>query len=256
VSGAGGSEARSQTAFALGPVIELRERAVRARAVSAAGAEGWSKSDTDPEQLLEVFAALRLRPGLTLRAYQYSAGRNGNGIVYAMPADAPFPEPRRCTEGPFSPVPGVVLETPRPPNALEELMEAIEGDGSPWSYLSASLFAREAREFGALWHGAIWSDVAVLGGDPWAEAPDQGPSQTDYNRPRTPRSEWEWKAESPEDWRPRVRGREDGVEVAFTTFTALDRESLWQHVDRYGTAGYSFAEAGYEIASGGRGFIY
>ena len=32
-------------------------------------------------------------------------------------------------------------------------MQAIEGDGSPWSYLSASILSREAEEFGAMWHG-------------------------------------------------------------------------------------------------------
>jgi hypothetical protein len=38
---------------------------------------------------------------------------------------------------------------------LDDFMDAIEGDGSAWSYLSASLFAREAAELGALWHGEL-----------------------------------------------------------------------------------------------------
>ena len=42
------------------------------------------------------------------------------------------------------------------------LMQAIEGDGSPWSYLSASILSREAAEFGAMWHGCDWSDQTIL----------------------------------------------------------------------------------------------
>jgi len=34
-------------------------------------------------------------------------------------------------------------------------MDGIDGDGSGWSYLCASLFAREIAELGAMWH-VIW----------------------------------------------------------------------------------------------------
>lgn len=42
------------------------------------------------------------------------------------------------------------------------LMQAIDGDGSSWSYLSASILSREAEEFGAMWHGCVWSDQKIL----------------------------------------------------------------------------------------------
>ena len=45
-------------------------------------------------------------------------------------------------------------------------MQAIEGDGSPWSYLSASILSREAVEFGAVWHGCVWSDQTILSKPP------------------------------------------------------------------------------------------
>jgi len=50
---------------------------------------------------------------------------------------------------------GALSAPPRPHGALDDFMDAIEGDGSAWSYLSASLFAREAAELGALWHGEL-----------------------------------------------------------------------------------------------------
>lgn len=45
-------------------------------------------------------------------------------------------------------------------------MEAIEGDGSHWSYLSASIFMREINEFGASWHGCSWSTHEIIDKNP------------------------------------------------------------------------------------------
>ena len=67
---------------------------------------------------------------------------------------------------------GCILEPPKPSDALDEFMEAIDGDGKPWSYLCASLLARELAEFGAMWHGCGWSEHAILGENPFnAQSP-------------------------------------------------------------------------------------
>ena len=110
--------------------------------------------------LLGVFTALRVKPGFVLRAYQFRSGGNGNGVVWAMPTDALLPEPSECPR-----LTDQFLEPPKPPLALDDLMDAIEGDGTPWSYLSSSLFAREAQEVGAMWHGCHWSThkICLLG---------------------------------------------------------------------------------------------
>ena len=64
------------------------------------------------------------------------------------------------------------LDPPKPPGAVP-LMQAIEGDGSPWSYLSASILRREAAEFGARWHGCVWSGQTILSKPPrQADDPD------------------------------------------------------------------------------------
>jgi hypothetical protein len=89
---------------------------------------GWSKSTIDPMGVVHAFDALRLRIGFTIRAYQYYFGGNGNAVVWAMPAGSDFPEPQDCSLRA-----GGLLDPPRPPGALDDVMEAIEGDGSPWS---------------------------------------------------------------------------------------------------------------------------
>ena len=81
--------------------------------------------------------------GFALHAYDYREGSNGNGIIWAVPADARLVAPGECPR-----LEDTWLQPPRPPGGVR-LMQAIEGDGSPWSYLSASILRREAAEFGA-----------------------------------------------------------------------------------------------------------
>ena len=54
------------------------------------------KSNIDPARLVDLFPPLKLRKGYQLRAYLFREGGNGNGVVWAMPEDAPFPEPNEC----------------------------------------------------------------------------------------------------------------------------------------------------------------
>ena len=150
-------EAMNSVSFSIRRVTRLRRAAERARAVSLHDTggnppDGWSVSVDRADDLLRVFDALWLKPGFALHAYRFRAGGNGNGIIWAVPADAPLIAPDDCAR-----VEDGWLQPPRPPAAVP-LMQAIEGDGSPWSYLSASILSREAAEFGALWHGCVWSD--------------------------------------------------------------------------------------------------
>jgi hypothetical protein len=122
---------------------------------------GWSISPLDPTTVLAPFTSLWLRPGYVLRAYQFKEGGNGNAVVWAVPVDAEFPDPKLCPR-----LRGVFLEPPKPPGALDDTMAAFEGDGTPWSYLCASLLARELGEFGAMWHGYEWSTHDILEAKP------------------------------------------------------------------------------------------
>jgi len=78
--------------------------------------------------LLGVFKSLRMKSGFVLRAYQYRSGGNGNGVIWAMPIDAPFLQPSKVPK-----LMNGYLEPPKPPEALDGVMEAIDGDGTPWS---------------------------------------------------------------------------------------------------------------------------
>jgi len=89
-----------RTMFPLSRVDTLRKKSASAtRAVDemmTSYADGWSISRVAPGKILTAFTSLWLRPGYALRAYQFKAGGNGNGIVWASPLDAKLPEPADC----------------------------------------------------------------------------------------------------------------------------------------------------------------
>ena len=130
--------------------------------------------------VLAVFKSLWIKDGYILRAYQFREGGNGNGVVWAMPVDAEFPEPDKCPR-----VKDAFLEPPKPPAALDDVMKAIDGDGSPWSYLCASLLCRELSEFGAMWHGCSWDTHAILGENPFRAK--------EGNTPNCDPAAWKWR---------------------------------------------------------------
>ncbi len=236
-----------------GKLNELRKQAAEL-SVPLEGApaepEGWSKSRYDPNRLLEMFQPLRLRQGYVLRAYLYREHGNGNGVVWAMPEDAEFPEPKDCP----------ILEThllkaPKPSEALDDAMEAIEGDGSPWSYLGASLLRREFREFGAAWHGCRWRTHFILDGDPWKAGPPKG-SGPDQERPRSKVQNWKWHESRPTNWAPQVKIEADRVTVTFYTYSALHPEGIYRHTDVYRSGKYRPRTEDRCIGEGPEGFLF
>ena len=235
--------------FPIERVQKLRLWAEQARQVEE-GPQGWSKSKVNPMKLLVAFSSLCLKKGFVLHAYQFQESGNGNGIVWAMPENLSFPEPEECLK-----LKDRFLAPPKPPGALDNIMEAIEGDGSPWSYLSASLFAREIAEFGAMWHGCSWSTHMILGNDPLIS-----PQQSDCHSPSEGTSgkpdDWQWLEPKPSEWRPEVCEDSNIVTVTFYTSSELGREAIHLHRDTYKPGRYCFESEESVIAEGSRGYVF
>ncbi len=186
--------------------------------------------------IVDSYKSLSVKPGFVLRAYQYRAGGNGNGVVWALPVDAPFPEPSDC-----EPMEDLFLKPPRPAGGLDDFMEVITGTGRARAYFSASLLKRGLEELGAMWHGCGWSDHMMLLDNPVP------PGEAEY---------WSWESPAPEDWRPEVRGEADWVEVVFYTFKQMELEAIYRHVDRYARGVYVSCSERVTIATGRPGPIY
>jgi len=253
---------RSVRAFPIKKVQQLRRRAAKACEVPIKGPQGWTKSSVDPMKLLEVFPCLHLKEGMVLRAYQFREGDNydvnGNAVVFAVPEDLPFPEPEECTESLRG-----FLSAPRPPGALDDVMEAIDGDGSPWSYLSASLLARELQEFGAIWHGCGWTTHCILSRNPLV-SPGRGARRRSIENPLQPDSsdpfenprEWKWLKSRHREWRPTVGKDAGSMVVRFYTYTGLGQYRICRHVDTYKPGSYCFKSEGTDIATGPGGYVF
>ncbi len=229
------------TVFTLPRVNSLRNKSEGDTDLVEKLPDGWSISPVDPVTILAPFRSLHLRPGYVLRAYQFKAGGNGNAIVWAMPVEEHFPQPGDCSR-----LTNHFLEPPKPSAAVDDFMNVIEGDGSAWSYLSASLLGRELTEFGARWHGCEWSTHTILGADPWKSRKVRSPAET-----------WKWTAPKPAEWKPHVNVTPVGtIRVTFITYTGLGQERIVGHTDTFTANSYRFKRKEKVMAWGEGGYVF
>lgn len=237
--------------FSITQVNRLRQAAVKAREIppekthrdGSASLVSASASD-----LLHVFDTLWLKQGFALYAYAYRVDIGGNGRIWAVPADS-VPV---ASNG--SPKAGDEWMR-RPPGSVP-LMQAIDGDGSPWSYLSASILSREAAEFGAWWHGCEWTDQAIVAGVPrHAEDPDVLGDSWELTE-GGPVGEWDWCAPVPHNWQPTFRDTGTTKEVVLNIYNPLGQEHIYQSTDIYPAGTYSAKTETTELCWGKGGFVY
>ena len=228
-----------KTFFSLKKVNQLRDSAREARSIGKHRISGWSKSPIDPKDLLDVFDTIQIKSGFTLHGYIYRENENGNGVIWAVPDNSPYLEPENCIQ-----LEDKFLSPPKPPCAVDDFMKVVEGDGSPWSYLSASIFMREAHEFGALWHGCAWSDVTILDKD-----------ITDEEEP-SKNENWEWEAEKPEKWEPLVEMENKFVKVSIILFNPVGINTISLMEDTYSIMSYEPKTKKYVLSRGQGGIVY
>lgn len=222
--------------FTAKQIKQWRERAAEISALPEGTPEGWSKSRVDPKKVLDLFPKLRLRKGYVLRAYVYRSDGNSNGFVWALPVDAEYPAPADCPR-----LESHFLKPPKPFDALDDVMEAIEGDDVPEAYLQASIFRREIREFGAGWHGVRWGFYTVIDANPWQGGAADG-DDSPLSRPQSKPQQWKWVGTKPTQWSPEVRFERDRAVVTFYSYTPLvghlddnkiEKERIIFHTDTY-----------------------
>jgi hypothetical protein len=236
-------------------VAGLMQRARKVFTTTSEPPQGWTKMRVDLNRFLAVFKSLRIKEGRVLRAYQWCSGGNGYGVVCALPQDLPFPEPEECEITPSDYPKEFVLV---PQGALNDPMEAIEGDLSLWSYMEASIFARELGEIGAMWHGINWWTHKLLDRDDFSKpSPPKDILSPDlYAPPDLFVHNWDWLKPQPEDWRPIVKQEGDLVTVVFYTYSGHGRHRIYRHEDEYEVGSYCFDTMRIEIAERGGGFLF
>ena len=134
-------------------------------------------------------------------------------------------------------------------------MDIIELDGSPWSYMEASLLCRELYEFGAMWQGSFWETEILLSSNPLARkhrTRTDGPMFWPTVKPKL----WQWLEPIPRAWKPRVCEEGDRVQVLFYTYSGHVRQYIFKHFDVFKKGGGQLEFNETEIAEGPDGFRF
>jgi hypothetical protein len=200
----------------------------------------------DLSAALQNTNGLQLKTGYRIRGSLFQDGGNGNGFLWAVKIGKGNKKSPRLVGIPRPDV-GLVLPALRPDDACPDVMEAIVGNFSPFSYLEAAILKRELQEFGASWHGLNWCTYKIL------SSPDDvcrgligggGPEQ------------WRWTARKINDLRPRVSVKSDKVVVTFHARSDLSRANITRFEDTFKSDSYVSTSTQTEIARGRGGFIF
>ncbi|MBA2937036.1 hypothetical protein HZF08_01810 [Paenibacillus sp. CGMCC 1.16610] len=198
---------------------------------------GWFISPSNPETIVSGFSHLHIKEGYKLRAYQYTHGANGNGIVWAIPEDTELPDPNECTQ-----VNEHIISTPKPVFALDDFMQIIDGDKSPMSYLQASIIFHDLHEFGAVWHGTQWGQDVIL------------PLNEDYSLGN---HDWEMIEDIPEVIEPHFYYCDEGnPTVVFHTINDIGTVTMNRYVHTFSKSDYTLKFERFIIATAGGEIIF
>lgn len=185
----------------------------------------WYVSTVDPAEALLKLPGLWIRAGIRLVTYLQQQPDGGLGLTWALPELLSTTEQ---LEAAIAAAKGT--QPPQPRGALPTVVEALEGDGSLSSFLAASIFLRELKEFGRFGKQARWSHHRFV---------DQAP----------PQANWQWRTQMPKDFAPKVVTLPDGqVVVEFFSCRVIQPIALFRHVDRYGSSSYQSQTADQVIA--------
>jgi hypothetical protein len=217
------------------PNLIIESKPVEKVDVFAMFEDGWFKSHENPENIVMGFSHLRIMRGYKLRAYQYRAGGNGNGVVWAIPIDKTLPDPTEHMEYIFKPKPDYVLT---------DFMEAVEGDRTPMSYLQASVVYHELHEFGAMWHGVSWGRDVIL-----PDSQNEGSYMDCY--------EWDMLEEEPAIIEPHFYyNREGNPVIVFYTINDIGTITLNRYIHVFSKDDYTVKVERTCIAEAGGGIIF
>jgi hypothetical protein len=195
----------------------------------------WITYFADLSSNLSLFPCLCLKDGYALRAYVFAEYEgmdgDGHGIVWAMPEHVSLPD-----------VPKTLRS--KPPGALNNIMEAIKGDGSLWSFMCASIFFCGMSDFGLGGHMWNLETGKIIENDTW-QSPEGYRSLDDF----------EWHEPKPLNFNPEVKRENNIITVTLHTREDYAPGRLTRFVDVYNHRNYCFKREETIIAEDG-GILY
>lgn len=206
--------------FSLGGEQEFESQAPNAKGK-------WFISSMNPGAALLKLPGVRVNPEFRLVTYLYRVKEDGLGVTWAVPelmsttAQLEHAIAQECNS----------QHPPKPAGALADVMEVIEGDRSPLSFLIVSLLRRELRELGAVGKCCNWSHHRLIDGLP-------------------PQVKWEWRGKPLADLAPKVLVYPDQkIAIEFFTCRVTAPVAIFQHIDQYPPNQYRAASVDRAIAT-------
>ena len=196
--------------------------------------------------VLQSTNGLRLKTGYRIRGSIFHEDRNGNGFLWAVKIGKGNKKSHHLVRIPRPDI-GLALPALRPDNACPDIMEAITGNFSPFSYLEASILKRELKEFGALWHGCDWGTYKIL-----ASPNDTRSGMIGGGCPL----KWSWISRKIADLRPRVDIKSGQVLVTFYARSDLGSQRIMRFKEIFESDSYVSTSTQVEVAHGGGGYIF
>jgi hypothetical protein len=200
----------------------------------------------DLAAVLQNTNGLQLNAGYRVRGSLFQNGGNGNGFLWAVKIGRGNKESRRLVRI-SRPDIGLALPALRPDNACPDIMEAITGNFSPFSYLEASILKRELKEYGALWHGCDWGTYKIL-----ASPNDTRSGMIGGGCP----VKWSWISRKIADLRPRVKIKSGQVLVTYYARSDLDWQRITRFEEAFESDSYVSTSTQVDIARGGGRYIF
>lgn len=216
------------------PIEDVRR--IKSRAEKAARIDFKAErvaGTLDPTPVLESFDCLRTKPGWKLIAYVAGDHMGAESRVLAVPAGfdpvgarlEPVARRPRDADRPYAENDLRERDLQLPPQARRRFMNAVEGDGSPWAYLCASVAVRVLLDYAAYWHALYehdWREHIILAAYPPPRSLLKEPAGV-------------FEGEQPDLWRPAVWVGRSSCTVRFYTYRPAwaNAEGVWQHEDLY-----------------------
>jgi hypothetical protein len=181
----------------------------------------WFISAADPGAALMKLPGLKLKPTWRLVTYLLRSGTDGMGAVWAVPETLSTTAHLQKALIGGNPVAVGVLQIPQPNGCLTDVMDSLEGDRSPLSFVIASILRHELKEMGALGKSCDWSHHRLI---------TALPSQRS----------WQWRVPTPpKDLSPKVMIYPDTrATTEFFTCRIAAPVAIYQHVDQYAADHY------------------
>jgi len=186
----------------------------------------WFISSMDAGVALSKLPGVLLKPGFRLVTYLHRTAGDGVGITWAVPeARSTTAQLARALSQTCD-----LKHPPKPEAALADMMQVIDGDRSPLSFVIASLLRRELREFGTVGKFCNWAQHRLI---------NAIPAQVT----------WDWRVKQPQDLSPKVLVYPDQkVAIEFFTCRITAPVAIFQHIDQYPANQYTAASSDRAIA--------